>query len=141
MRGVDKTDTGLRVWGVGAVLAVGLLASAVSVRAMTPEGGDCVEGAKNAKDVVACLQQEMGRQREVLNVALAKARSNSDPARVALLNRMQQAWMVYRDQYCDWRADLFRADKEQSQLEKLQCLVDTTERHAQELEDDGSVTP
>jgi uncharacterized protein YecT (DUF1311 family) len=54
---------------------------------------------------------------------------------------MQQAWAAYRDVYCDWRADLFRADKEQGQLERLQCLVDTTERQAQELEDDGTTPP
>lgn len=124
------------------VAVVGCLALAgTPALAMTPEGGDCVESAKNVKDVLACLQQEMGRQRDYLNTALGKARKQSDPPRLAILNRMQQAWSVYRDQYCDWRADLFRADKEQSQLEKLQCLIDTTERQAQELEDDGTSPP
>lgn len=126
---------GLRVFAVGVGLAAG------PTLAMTPEGGDCIEGAKNAKEVVACLQQEMGRQREYLNAALTKARSQGDPTRIGLLNRMQQAWTAYRDVYCDWRADFFRADKEQGQLERLQCLVDTTERQAQELEDDGTTPP
>ena len=127
--------SGLRVFVVGVGLAAG------PAHAMTPEGGDCIEGAKNAKDVVACLQQEMNRQRDYLNAALTKARSQGDPTRIGLLNRMQQAWTNYRDVYCDWRADLFRADKEQGQLERLQCLVDTTERQAQELEDDGTTPP
>lgn len=123
------------------VLMIGVGLAAGPAHAMTPEGGDCIEGAKNVKEVVACLQQEMGRQRDYLNTALTKARGQGDPTRIGLLNRMQQAWSAYRDNYCDWRADLFRADKEQGQLERLQCLVDTTERQAQELEDDGTTPP
>lgn len=129
--------SGFCIFAVGVGLAVG---PSLAV-AMTPEGGDCIEGAKNAREVVACLQQEMARQREYLNAALTKARGQGDPVRVGLLNRMQQAWTAYRDVYCDWRADLFRADKEHGQLERLQCLVDTTERQAQELEDDGTTLP